>query len=189
MIDFIASSAIPLPHGLNKLDLAISLIITIPAIFGLRKGFLRSVFSLLGIIAGLILATRYTSELSEYFKFLKADERIVTIGTFILIMVAVYSILSYFAGKISDFNFMTKTIDRTAGLIFGAFKGAIYASLILIGLTKSFSLIGNETIESSKLYSLTIDLAPEVYNLFAAVIPGAQGFYDEFQNSVNSILK
>ena len=189
MIPFIAPAAIPLPYGLNKLDLAISIIVTIPAVLGLRKGFLRSVFSLFGIIAGLLLATRYTSPLSDYFRFLNIDERVITIASFILIMAAVYSTLSFFAGKISDINLMTRTTDKLAGLAFGAVKGAIFVSLLLIASTKTFPLISADTLESSKLYPLLVNAAPDIYNFFSAIIPGANNFYDEFRKSVNTIIE
>lgn len=174
---------------MNNLDIIITILIALPAFFGFRKGFLKSIFSLAGFIAGLILATKYSIELSAYLNFLKIDERVVTIASFILIMVGVYWILSYFAGKLSGINTVTKIFDRIAGMIFGAFKGVIIVSLILIVSTKTFSFIGNESVKSSRLYPLLIDAAPNIYNSLQMVFPGAKTFYEEFEKSVNSIVK
>lgn len=174
---------------MNNLDIIITLIIALPAFFGFRKGFLKSVFSLAGFIAGLILATKYSTELSIYLNFLKIDERILTIASFIMIMVSVYWILSYIAGKISGINTVTKTFDRIAGMIFGAFKGVIIASLLLIVSTKTFSVVGSESVKASRLHPLLIDAAPNIYNFFQTAFPGAKSFYEEFEKSVNSIVK
>jgi membrane protein required for colicin V production len=174
---------------LNNLDIIITLIIALPAFFGFRKGFLKSIFSLAGFIVGLILATKYSTELSIYLNFLKIDERILTIASFIMIMVSVYWILSYIAGKISGINTVTKTFDRIAGMIFGAFKGVIIASLLLIVSTKTFSVVGSESVKASRLHPLLIDAAPNIYNFFQMAFPGAKSFYEEFEKSVNSIVK
>jgi len=174
---------------LNNLDIVITLLIALPAFFGFRRGFLKSIFSLAGFIAGLILATKYSSELSAYLSFLKIDERIVTIASFIMIMISVYSILSYVAGKISGINTVTKLADRFAGMLFGTFKGVIIVSLLLIVNTKTFSLIGDETVKASRLYPLLINAAPDTYNFFQLAFPGAKTFYQEFEKSVNSIVK
>ncbi|MBX7041577.1 MAG: CvpA family protein [Ignavibacteria bacterium] len=174
---------------MNNLDLIITLLIAVPAFFGFRKGFLRAVFSLAGFVTGLVLATKYSSELSGYIQFIRADERILTLAAFLSIMIITYSILTYIAGKISDINFLTKTTDRIAGALFGAFKGVIIASLVLIVTTKTFALVSAESVKASKLCGLVINAAPDTYNFIQNFIPGAKNFYEEFEKSVNSIIK
>lgn len=174
---------------MSNFDLFILLVIALPAFFGFRKGFLRSVFSLAGFVAGLLAATKYSEELSGYLSFIRADERILTVFSFVFILIIVYSSLTYLAGKISDINVMTKSIDRLAGAAFGAFKGLIMASLILIVLSKTFSVVSEDTVKTSKLYPMIVNIAPDTYNFLLAFIPGAKTFYEEFEKSVNTMIK
>lgn len=165
---------------LNTLDLIISITILILSLFGLHKGFLKSVFSLIGIVAGFLLATNYNEVLTGYLSFIKINERILSLISFLLIVVIINIILNYISQKISGFNFATKTIDKLFGFLFGMFKGIIFTSLFLLATTKLFSAFSKKTIDDSKLYPYVIDAAPGIYNNIMTLLPNAKNFYQEF---------
>ncbi|MEP7146305.1 MAG: CvpA family protein [bacterium] len=169
---------------MNTLDIIILVLILIPAFLGLKNGLLRSVFSLLGIITGLFLATRFHDKAASVFSFLKLEPRLLGIITFIAIILLCYFIFVYLAGKISRFNVVTKTFDKLLGVILGILKGLIIASLFLILTTNTFNIFAKETIVSSRFYPVIVNIAPEVYNYVKQFFPNAKGFYEELNNLI-----
>lgn len=154
-------------------------LILIPALLGLKNGLLRSIFSLLGIITGLFFATRYSDQVASLFSFLKIEPRLLGVLSFILIILLCYFIFVYISGKISRINVITKTFDKLLGLVLGTLKGLIFASLFLILTTNTFKLFAAETINTSRLYPVIINIAPEVYNYMKQFFPNAKDFYEE----------
>jgi len=154
-------------------------LILIPALLGLKNGLLRSIFSLLGIITGLFFATRYSDQVASIFSFLKIEPRLLGVLSFILIILLCYFIFVYFSGKISRINVITKTFDKLLGLVLGTLKGLIFASLFLILTTNTFKFFAAETINTSRLYPVIINIAPEVYNYLKQFFPNAKDFYEE----------
>ncbi len=173
---------------MNTLDTIIAILVLIPALLGIKNGLLRSVFSLAGIIAGLFLATRYNDKLVSMLSFIKMDSKILSLISFIVIIVFTYAILIYIASKISRFNVVTKTIDKILGAAFGLLKGLIIASLFLILTTNTFNLFSKEETARSKFYSSVVNIAPEIYNYFQSFFPDAKNFYEELNHLILSSL-
>ncbi|MDQ3020260.1 MAG: CvpA family protein [Bacteroidota bacterium] len=174
---------------MNTLDIIILIIILIPALLGLKNGMLRSIFSLAGIIAGLFLATRYNEKLTDIFGFIKIEPKLLSLISFIGIIVFVYFIAVYIARKISGLNAATKTIDKILGVGLGIFKGLILASIFLLITTNTLNLFNKEDVSNSKFYSSIINVAPDVYNYIKQLFPNAKDFYDEFNHLSFTSLK
>ena len=174
---------------MNTLDVITIILVLIPAFLGLKNGLLRSVFSLAGIVAGLFAATRYNDKILSSLGFLKMDPKLLSLLSFIAVILICYFISVYLAGKISGLNVMTRTFDRILGVIFGMFKGLIIASLFLIFTTKTFSIFSNETSGSSRFYSSVINIAPDVYNYIEKFFPEAKGFYEELNHLIFSAIQ
>ena len=160
---------------MNKVDVILIIIILIPAYLGFRKGFLKSIFSLIGIVAGLILATLFHSNLVPIFKIFIQDNRLINLISFLSILIVVYFIVIFIANQISRINKVTKILDKIAGLILGLLKGVIAASLI--GLVfSSFNLFSESTMRSSVIYTNIEFIPPMLYkyisNTFRNNIPG-----------------
>jgi membrane protein required for colicin V production len=167
---------------LNTLDIIILIIVLISALLGLKSGMLKSIFSLAGIIGGLFLATRYNDKITSMFGFLKIEPKLLSMISFIAIIVFVYFIAVYIAGKISRLNAATKTFDKIFGGAFGIFKGIIIASLFLLLTTNTFSLFSKSNVDRSKFYPSIINVAPDVYNYIKQLFPDAKDFYDELDH-------
>jgi len=164
---------------LSKLDIIISVIVLIPALFGLKNGFLRNIFSLTGIITGLILATRYNDKLLSMLGFIQIDKKILSLISFILIIIIVTMIFKFISDKISGFNFVTKTIDKILGLCLGIMKGVLLASIFLLISTNTFNVFSKPEIDKSIFYNKVVNVAPEVYNYFQVIFPNLKDFYEE----------
>lgn len=169
---------------MNTLDIIILILVLISALLGLRKGFLRSILSLTGIISGLFIATRYNDRITEYFGFIHIEPKLLSLISFIAIIVFFYFLANYIARKISHFNTVTKTMDKALGAAAGIFKGLIIASLFLLLTTHTFSFFKNEDIEKSRFYSSVVNIAPAVYDYAVKIFPDAKNFYDEMNKLV-----
>ncbi|HMQ68729.1 MAG TPA: CvpA family protein [Ignavibacteria bacterium] len=169
---------------MNTLDIIILVLVLIPTLLGLRKGLLKSIFSLAGIITGLFLATKYYDKTGSYLAFLKADPKLISLISFILILVLSYFALTYIAGKISGINAVTKTFDKIAGVALGLLKGLIIASLFLLMTTNTFKIFDDNITKDSKFYSIVKDIAPDTYNLILKLFPNAKDFYEELNKKL-----
>jgi len=120
--------------------------------------------------------------------FIKIDAKILSLISFIVIIVFTYSILIYIANKISRFNVVTKTIDRILGAALGILKGLIIASLFLILTTNTFNFFSKEETASSKFYSSVVNVAPQIYNYIQSFFPDAKTFYEELNHLIFTAL-
>ena len=155
---------------MNTLDIIILVIILLIAYLGYRRGFLVSVFSLISIILGIILATKFHSGFALVLhKFIK-DDKILNFISFLIIFLVIYFTGIFLAGKLSKLSKLTHSFDKILGVILGAIKGILVASLILIFL-KSFGIIEDNQVRQSLLYSYVYRFAPDTFNAISKVIP------------------
>lgn len=167
---------------MNKLDILIVVLIAIPALIGLSKGFLRKVLSLVSLIAGLYLATKFNTDISFFImKITGLSQKTSNIFSFIVIISVVYTLGIYIAKKISNINSLTKSVDKTLGLFVGIIQGMIIASLCVIA-ANNFDLVNKETINNSKLYVFVNDFAPRTFNTIASFLPNYKSFYEEIKS-------
>lgn len=167
---------------MNKLDIVIVILIAIPALIGLSKGFLRKVLSLVSLVIGLYLATKFNEDVSLFvMKFSGLSQKTSNIFAFVVIMMAVYSVGIYIAKKISNINSITKSVDKTLGLFIGVIQGMIIASLCVIAIN-NFDLMNKETINNSKLYIFVNDFAPRTFNSISSLLPNSKSFYEEIKS-------
>lgn len=164
---------------MNTLDVIIFVIVLIPALLGLKNGLLKSIFSLLGILAGLFLATRYNEMLASSLSFLKLESKLVSLVSFIIIVIFTYFIFTFIAKKLAGINVATKSFDRLLGACLGILKGLVIASLFLIFTTNTFNFFSKDTIDKSKFYTSVINIAPQVYDYAMQFFPNAKDFYKE----------
>jgi membrane protein required for colicin V production len=154
------------------------------AYLGFRKGFLVSVFSLISIIIGIIIATKFHSGFALVLnKFIK-DARILNLISFIIIFLLIYLAGLFIAGKLSKISTLTKSLDKILGVILGAVKGLLVASLIIIFL-KSFGFMGDNMFRSSYLYSYVYRFAPDTFDTVSRALPFNRKSFDD----LNSFLK
>jgi membrane protein required for colicin V production len=169
---------------LNTLDIIILVIVLSLAYLGYRRGFLVSIFSLISIILGIILATKFHGGFALVLhKFIK-DDKILNFVSFLIIFLLIYVSGIFIAGKLSKISSLTKTLDKILGIAIGTIKGLIVVSLILIFL-KSFSIVSDNVIRQSSLYSYVWKFAPDTFDMVSKVLPFNKKSFDD----LNSFLK
>jgi membrane protein required for colicin V production len=169
---------------LYTLDIIILIIVLFLAYLGYRRGFLVSIFSLISIIIGIVLATKFHSGFALVLnKFIK-DTRTLNLISFILIFLVIYLAGIFLAGKLSKINKLTKSLDKILGAILGVIKGLLVASLIIIFL-KSFGAMGDNTFRNSSLYPYVHRFAPDTFDMVSKALPFNRKSFDD----LNSFLK
>ena len=137
----------------------IDLIILIPFLFGLYRGFTKglivSLATLLGLLLGIYGGVHFSNLTSDFlFKQFEIDIPLVAFSiTFLILMIGVY-----FLGKLlSRFIDLLALgfINKIAGAIFGAAKIALVLALLLLlfeHINQKFNLISEAEIEKSQMY-------------------------------------
>ncbi|HWQ81836.1 MAG TPA: CvpA family protein [Ignavibacteria bacterium] len=170
---------------MNALDIIILILILLPAIFGLKKGLLKSVFSIAGIILGIILAVKFNSGVSLILKNLIKDPKLVQVISFVSIILLVYFLSVFIASKISKINTLSETFDKIGGFVFGGLKGLLSASILLI-LLGSYSILPQTQKTNSALYPYVYNAAPSTYNAVKNFIPLSRKDFDDVMNFLKS---
>ena len=162
---------------MNWLDIII-LILLLASIFGgLISGLIRSVFSLAGLIVGIVLAGRYYETLAEYMTFI-SNETASRVLAFIIIFFIV-AVIAFLLGAL-----LTKVasaitlgwVNRLGGAVLGLFLGALFVGAILAVCIK-FSILSG-TISESVLASILTDRLPLVLALLPDEFDAVSQFFD-----------
>jgi membrane protein required for colicin V production len=115
-------------------DATIVIVLVLTVLTGLSQGFIRSVSSFGGLVAGLILGEWNYARLGLILvKFLHFDAIANTVA-FILIAVVAMQVFSWLGGVLSRtvHKIGLGLLDRLAGAIFGFFKGALLVTLCIL---------------------------------------------------------
>jgi membrane protein required for colicin V production len=159
---------------LSTVDIALIIIFLIGAFGGYRKGFLSELFSLLGIILGILAGFKLMGiamiTLSGYYDI---DDQVLPYVAFGVVFLLVVVIISLLGGLLK--SSIEKTVlgnaDQLAGSVLGLFKTAFMVSVV-IWITSSLKLnVPEHWSENSWLYPMTASLAPTVTSWVAEIFP------------------
>jgi membrane protein required for colicin V production len=154
---------------MNYVDVILGILLILSAIGGFSKGFVEELAGLVALILGIWIAIHFsdivgrflTSTFNVTFKHLTIVAFIVT---FLGVVIVVHIIGSFFSKlvKVVSLGFL----NRLAGLAFGAVKGALILSVLLVvfdKIDKDVHIISSKTKSESKLYTPIRNFAPGVF--------------------------
>jgi membrane protein required for colicin V production len=123
-------------NRMNVIDIFLFIILLIASIKGYVKGFIHELFSFLIIILGLILSFLFYKPLGSMIGIVIENRDLSLIISFILIFTFTTILLVLIRNALSNIieSLDITDINRILGLIFGAVKGAIFCTFILIFL-------------------------------------------------------
>ena len=173
---------------MNIFDFVIIIILGIFIFNGFRKGFLREIAGLFGIIIAFILAVRLMDDFSVVIShYLGLSPRVAVIVTaaaiFILVIVA-FILAAKILRKLMELATLG-WIDRVLGSSLGLLKGVIIVSVLalilsLIPAGQDFSRKQDE----SYLFNPMKKAAPFMFNGIMKIVPAASDFYGELKQSL-----
>lgn len=167
---------------MNWLDILIAIVVTLPTYFGFRKGFLRKLLGIAGIILGFILAIKFYSSVSSLLSVvIKENPVFVNVLSFLLIIGILYGAAVWLARFIANMNSGTSLIDKILGTVTGFLQGLIITSVLLYNLALA-DLPSKSARESSLLYPTVYKIAPALFDKIIDYFPGLQELYREYLN-------
>ncbi|MCX7877145.1 MAG: CvpA family protein [Ignavibacteria bacterium] len=165
---------------MNWLDVLIAFMITLPTYFGFRKGFIRKLLGISGLIAGFILAVKFYPSLSTVLsKLIKEDESFIHVISFLLIIGFIFGLSLWIARFIADINSGTRITDKVLGSIFGFIQGILFSSILLYNLAL-VNIPSNSVRNSSLFYSRVVIFAPLMFDKILQFFPGLKELYNEY---------
>lgn len=162
---------------MHWLDIILLVLLVIPTFVGLRKGLIKAVLSLVGLIIGVVLAGHLYKPVSGMFGFI-SNENVAYILAFLLILALVMLAAFLLARLLKSIISITMLgwVDHVGGALLGLLSGFIFLSAILATWVKFF---GSEMIAEAFLGRLMLDYFPLVLGL----LPG------EFGDAIRSFFQ
>jgi membrane protein required for colicin V production len=161
---------------MNWLDIVLIVVIGLATFWGLRKGLILMVLSVVGLIVGIILAGRYYVALSERLTLIPYESA-AKIVAFLLILLGVglaARLLAFLLGKLTSLALLG-WINRIGGAILGLLLGALFCAVILAIWSKFFGV--GETISGSGLANLLLNGLPFVLALLPSDFDQIRSFF------------
>jgi membrane protein required for colicin V production len=162
---------------MNWLDVVILVLIAVPAVAGLKFGVIKILFTVVGIIIGVVLAGHFSDSLAGALKFID-DPRWAEIAAFAFIMIAVLILSGVAAGLLSSVlsAILLGWVNRLGGAILGIVLGGIFCGAILTMWVKYLG-IGDSVIDSA-LAGFLLDGFPFILGLLPDEFDSVRSFFD-----------
>lgn len=161
---------------MNWLDIVILILIVVPTVIGLKIGIIKVLFTIVGMIVGVILAGRFSESLGGALTFI-SDPGWARIAAFAIILIAVMIIASVLAGVLKKITsaVLLGWVNRLGGAVLGFVLGAIFCGALLT-MWVSFLGIG-DTVSDSALARFLLDSFPFVLALLPAEFDSVRSFF------------
>jgi uncharacterized membrane protein required for colicin V production len=172
---------------MTTIDILIFIGVILFVVLGIRDGFFKKIFGILGFIGGLICATKFMAALGDIFMEVLGTSKEVSIIfaffiIFIFVVVMVNVFYRWFGSSRSD---AIKPISRISGGILGAIQGVVAISLILVMLS-FFGIPSEEEKFDSLIYDETVQIAPIVYDYTTRWMPDSKQFFEELGRNIEN---
>ena len=161
--------------GLNWLDWLIIVFVSLSVIQGVKTGLVRSAFTFVGLVIGLIVSVMYYVRASEFIlSYIEIPQFIADAASFLIIFsivtIIVHTIGSVFA-IITRFSLL-RLVDKLGGLAAGLLIGLALAGFILILLTSFPLFVGfPDQVEDSSLAQPLIEYTHSSYAVISDILP------------------
>ena len=162
---------------MSWLDIVILVILALGAFSGLKRGLIKSVLSLAGLIIGVLLAGRLYTQVAGLLPFIH-NEAIANGVAFAIILIVVMVIASVLASmlKWAISLVMLGWVNRLGGAVFGALLGAIGAGALLTLWVKFFGAPG--FVGESALAGIILKQFPAVLAILPSDFDAIRSFFE-----------
>ena len=138
----------------TPIDISISLLLLYFMINGARKGFIKEISRIIGILSGIFFANKMGKIFIPYIEPYVSYEPLLYIISYFTVFIIIIFIISIIATSIQKFFelILLGWLNRFLGVLIGLLKGLIIVSLIIFTLEKfpqtesTFSKLNNESV-------------------------------------------
>ncbi|MBT9165626.1 MAG: hypothetical protein DDT25_00280 [Chloroflexi bacterium] len=126
---------------MNWLDIGIIVVLGIVTVLGLKRGLIKSIVPLVGVILGIILAGQWHHYLAGRLGFIE-HEGLAGIIAFVLIVIAVYVIVFVLGSMLHGIlhAVFLGWVDRLGGAVFGFATGWVICSVVVVLMARYVAL-------------------------------------------------
>ena len=153
------------------LDIILAVVFVVAMIHGYRSGLLQQLFSLAGIIGGIILAYQYNDDLCAMVVPIEKENIWAGIISFTVIFLAVFFVMALL-GKILTGIFdisLLGWLNRGLGVFFSLAQAVLLIGLFCLGfdwLNNQYEWVGKEVLNNSELYTILCGFMRNVLSPF-----------------------
>jgi membrane protein required for colicin V production len=161
---------------MNWLDIIIIVLIIVPGFIGLKAGIIKALFTVAGIIVGVVLAGLLSDSLGGALTFI-SDPGIARVVAFAIILVVVM-IVATIAAKLVKWAIsavLLGWVNRLGGAILGLFLGMIFCGAVLTMWVKYLGI--SSVVEESLLAGVLLNGFPIVLGLLPAEFDSVRSFF------------
>ena len=161
---------------MSWLDIVIIVILIIPTFMGFKAGIVKMLFSIAGIIVGIILAGQFSDSLAGVLPFI-ADPGWAKVAAFVIILVVVMVIAAVLAAVIkwALSAVLLGWVNRLGGAVLGFIVGALFCGAVLTMWVKFLGI--GDSISGSALANVLLDGFPVVLTLLPAEFDSVRSFF------------
>jgi membrane protein required for colicin V production len=165
------------------LDIVLGLFLLLFMGMGFRTGFVKKIISIICLGVALVVATKYSSDVSSLvFEPVGLSGRMGFGLSFLLIVVTIaFSQSLLYKWILKDA--VKGTWNKIGGMLLGILEGGITISITLILMSIYLKIPAQETRGSSQLYKPMKNFAPMVFDQINTFLPESQDFYHQVLNS------
>ena len=163
---------------MSWLDIVIIILILVPTLLGLKNGLVKAVFSIVGVIVGIILAGQYYNNLAT----LISDAAWAKIVAYVIILVVVWVAASFAAALVKGLlkAVMLNWVNRLGGALLGFIMGAFFCGAVLslwVQLIGSGLIGTSSVVQNSFMAQFLLDKFPVVLGLLPSQFDPVKNFF------------
>jgi membrane protein required for colicin V production len=161
---------------MNWLDIVIIILIVVQVFMGLRSGIIKMLFTVAGVIIGVVLAGRFSDSLAGVLSFI-SDPGIAKAVAFAVILIAVMIVATLAARlvKWAVSAVLMGWIDHLGGAILGLFLGFVFCGAALTMWIKFLGI--SDVLQQSVLAGFLLNGFPIVMGLLPSEFDSVRSFF------------
>ena len=171
------------------IDLLVILTLIAATLLGIKDGFFKKVFGVLGFWTGFVLATKYmglvAGWLMSWLDLGSDPANIIGYGIIFTVVVVAVNLSYRWFGQTGKETLSPKS--RIAGGIFGFTEGLVLASLLFVGMS-IFNEPDDATRRDSAFYYPLISFAPDVFDYTTSWMPEQKVFVEELKGKFGKFM-
>lgn len=146
---------------MTGIDITICILLLSGLLLGMIRGFVSSVFDLIGIVIGIILASQVYRAPATLFERFNIKGNAVDLTFFLLVSLLLMLTCMFFLDLLRKRVEYKHIIDRILGVAPGAVEGAFFTGIVLVAMSVSFN--SAMEVQQSRLSKYILKFLPPIY--------------------------